>query len=111
MTERMALREDAAALLEELGSTADEVAASLAWMGPLLRPCDSRGPTTATSTATSRYLQAVIGADSRVTRVTLTKGWMSIRMRGWWRSTLWLRLPDPVRDFVASVEPGRSAAA
>jgi hypothetical protein len=98
LAERAALRADAALLLCELGGTAAEVAVSLTAMGVRVwpaRPGDSPA---------ARYLHAVVGADTRVTRVKVTKRWLTLKTHRRWWSTIWLRLPHPVREFVAAVE-------
>ena len=105
LAERAALREDAASLLDELGETANEVAMSLYLMGLQARPSsvgDSPVP---------RYLHAVVGADTRVKRVRVTKRWLVLKTHRRWWSTIWLRLPYPVRECIASVERTRPSEA
>jgi hypothetical protein len=63
-------------------------------------------PASAGDSPLARYLYAVIGPDMRVKRVKVTKGWLALRTHRWWWSTIWLRLPDPVRQLVAAVEHG-----
>jgi hypothetical protein len=105
LAERIALREDAALLLAELGDTADEVVAFLAWMG-----AGVTGASGGDSLATS-YLHAVIGADPRVRRVRITKRRMGLKTTRRWRSTVWVALPRPVRQFVTSVDGHSTPAA
>jgi hypothetical protein len=98
---RAALHEDAARLLDELGGTVTEVAVTLASMGVgvwLSSGADS---------PTARYLHAVVGADCRVKRVRVTNGWLVLTTHRRWGSTIWLRLPDPVREFTSSVHRAR----
>jgi hypothetical protein len=96
--ERTALREEVAILLAELGGTGGEVAAFLSAMGVQVRsstPADSPA---------ARYLHAVIGADTRVEEVKVARRRVTLRTsHRIWR-TVRLRLPDPVRDFVASID-------
>ena len=101
LTERAALREDAATLLGELGDTVSEVAAALGSLGVQVLPSSAGGPPVA------RYLHAVIGADDRVQRVTVTKRWLVLKTHRRWWSTIWLRLPKPVRGFTISVDAAR----
>jgi hypothetical protein len=101
MAERMALREDATWLLDELGETASEVAATLYSLGVKARPSSAGDPLVA------RYLHAVVGADSRVRRITVTRGWLALETHRKWRATIWLRLPHPVREFTIMVERAR----
>jgi hypothetical protein len=102
LAERAALREDAARLLGELGGTASEVAVSLGSMGVRVKP------STAGDSPTARYLNAVVGADTQVKRVTVTKRWLVLKTHRRWGSTIWLRLPDPVRELAVSVDGHRS---
>ena len=101
LTERAALREDAATLLGELGDTVSEVATSLGSLGVQVLP-SSAGDSPA-----ARYLHAVVGADDRVKRVTVTRRWLVLKTRRRWWSTIWLRLPHPVREFTISVDAAR----
>jgi hypothetical protein len=101
LRERTALREDATTLLGELGDTAGEVAMSLCWLGIQILPSSAgRSPA-------ARYLHAVVGADDRVKRVTVTKRWLVLKTHRRWWSTIWLRLPKPVREFSISVDAAR----
>ena len=100
--ERAALREDAARLLDELGGTASEVAVSLHSMGVRVWP-SSGGDSPA-----GRYLHAVLGADTRVKRVKVTKRWLVLKTHRRWRSTIRLRLPQPVREFTILVDAARA---
>ncbi len=102
-TERAALREDAASLMGELGDTVSEVATSVGSLGVQLLPSSAGG------SAVARYLHAVVGADDRVKRVTVTKRWLVLKTHRRWWSTIRLRLPQPVREFTLSVDaaPGR----
>jgi hypothetical protein len=101
LTERAALREDAATLLGELGDTVSEVAAALGALGVQVLP--SR----AGDSPVARYLHAVVGADDRVKRVTVTNRWLVLKTRQRWWPTIWLRLPQPVRGFTISVDAAR----
>jgi hypothetical protein len=101
MAERAVLREDATRLLDELGGTASEVAGSLYSLGLNARPSTAGDPPVA------RYLHAVVGADSRVRRITVTRGWLALETHRRRRATIWLRLPHPVREFTIMVERNR----
>jgi hypothetical protein len=94
MAERAALREDATRLLDELGGTASEVAASLYSLGAGDPPVAS-------------YLLAVVGADTRVRRIKVTREWLALETHGRRRATIRLRLPDPVREFTIMVDSAR----
>ena len=96
LAERAALREDAASLLGELGGTAREVALSLCAFG-LRGPASSSG-----ETSVARYIYVVVSADARVKRVRLTHGWLVLKPQQWWSPSIWLRLPRPIREFIAS---------
>jgi hypothetical protein len=99
---RAALREDAARLLGELGGTAGDVAVSLFVIGVPARASN------ADACSVARYLHAVVGADTRVKRVRITKRWLGLKTgRGWW-TTVWVHLPHPVREFSISVDRTRS---
>jgi hypothetical protein len=99
--ERGVLRENATRLLDELGGTALEVAASLYSFGVNARPSSSGVHPVA------RYLHAVVGADSRVRRIKVTRGWLALETHRRRRATIWLRLPDPVREFTSMVDRAR----
>ncbi len=106
--ERAALREDAACLLGELGGTAREVALSLCAFG--LRGTAS-GPG---EPSVASYIHVVVSPDTRVKRVRLTHGWLVLTTHHWWSPSIWLRLPRPIREFIASAGgegPGRPARA
>ena len=92
---RAVLREDVARLLDELGGTPSEVAASLSYyMGTgFCRPYRRQDDPLA------RYLHAVIGADTRVREVRVLKRWVALSTRPGWGAVIWLRLPAPVRRF------------
>jgi hypothetical protein len=96
LTERASLREDAAGLLGELGGTASEVAATLCSVGLHDRT------SSASQCAVARYLHAVMGPDSRVKRAHVRKNWLVVTTTERWRPGIWLRLPPPVREFMAS---------
>lgn len=97
LAERAMLRENANALLAELGGTATEVAASLMAMGV------SVSPASAGDSPVARYLYAVIGPDTLVKHIEVTTRWLVLQThRSRW-STIKLRLPHPVREFIASV--------
>ncbi len=95
--ERAALREDTARLLDELGGTASEVAATLHSMGVRVQPSSGGDSPAAT------YLHAVLGADTQVKRVRVTKRRLVLKTHRRWRSRIWLRLPHPVREFTISI--------
>jgi hypothetical protein len=103
LAERAALREDAARLLDELGGTASEVAMSLHSMGVGVR--SSSGD----DSPAARYLQAVVGADTRVKGIRVTKRRLVLKTHRRWCSTVRLRLPHPVKEFTISfhtAQPG-----
>jgi hypothetical protein len=92
LAERSALREDAARLLDDLGSTPYEVAVSLHYY-------IGRGPSGDEDDPLARYVHAVVGADTRVSRVRVTKRWVALSTRRSWGAMVWLRLPHSVREF------------
>jgi hypothetical protein len=88
-------------VLGELGGTAGDVAVSLYLIGVPARASN------ADACSMARYLHAVIGADTRVKRVRITKRWLALKTGpGWW-STVRVRLPHPVREFSVSVDRTR----
>jgi hypothetical protein len=101
MAERSVLREDATRLLDELGRTASEVAVSLYSVGVKARPSSAGDPPVA------RYLHAVVGADSRVRRIKVTRGWLALETYRRRRATIWVRLPDPVTEFTIMLDRAR----
>jgi hypothetical protein len=101
LAERAALREDAARLLGELGGTASEVAISLCALGVPVRT-SSPGDSPA-----ARYLNAVVGADTQVKCVRVTRRWVVMKTQRRLWSTIWLRLPHPVREFTLSIDAVR----
>jgi hypothetical protein len=101
LRERAALREDAATLLGDLGDTVSEVATALGSLGVQVLPSRAGGSPVA------RYLHAVVGADDRVKRVTVTNRWLVLKTHRRWWPTIWLRLPHPVRRFTISVDAAR----
>lgn len=104
-SERAALRGDAVRLLDELGASAGEVACSLYLAGAAQPRLNSAEP------PATRYLHAVVGADSRVQTMTVTKRWLVMRTHRRWRSTVRVRLPRPVRDFTSAVDRVRAREA
>jgi hypothetical protein len=108
LAERAALREDAACLLGELGGTAREVALSLCAFGLRGTVSGSGEPSVAS------YIYVVVSADTRVKRVRLSSGWLVLKQHQWWSPSIWLRLPRPIREFIASASgegPRRPARA
>jgi hypothetical protein len=108
LAERAALREDAACLLGELGGTAREVAVSLCVFGLPGLVSRSGEP------SVSSYIYVVVSADTRVKRVRLSSRWLVLKPYQRWSPSIWLRLPRPVREFIASAGregPGRPARA
>jgi hypothetical protein len=101
LTERAALREDAATLMGELGDTVSEVAVSLGSLGVQVLPSCAGGSPAA------RYLHAVVGADDRVKGVRVTKRSLVLKTHRRWWSTIRLRLPRPAREFTISVDAAR----
>ncbi len=96
LAERAALREDAACLLGELGGTAREVAVSLCVFGLPGLVSRSGEP------SVSSYIYVVVSADTRVKRVRLSSRWLVLKPYQRWSPSIWLRLPRPVREFIAS---------
>ena len=108
LAERAALREDAASLLGELGGTAREVALSLCELGLRGTVSESGEP------SLESYIYVVVSADARIKRVRLTHGWLVLKPQQWWSPSVWLRLPRPIRELIASAGddgPGRPARA
>ena len=56
----------------------------------------------------ARYLHAVLGADTQVKHVRVTKRWLVVKTHRRWRSTIRLRLPHPVREFTILVDAARA---
>lgn len=104
LSERAALREDAARLLDELGVSSGQVAASLHSMGPR----DRRWIMGDFSIAS--YLHAVVGADCRVKSARVTKRWLVLKTNTRWSSAIWVRLPPGVREFAVSANRSRTDA-
>jgi hypothetical protein len=100
-SERAVLREDVATLLSELGGTADEVALSLTSLGVPVEPSHPG------DSPVARYLHAVVGADDRVKRITVTKRRLLVKTNRRWWSTIRLRLPCSVRELAMSVDAAR----
>ena len=101
---RSALREDAARLLDELGGSAGAVAVSLYhYMG-----IGVRVPAGGGDSPLARYLNAVVGADTRVNRIRVTKRWVALTTRRRWGAMVWLRLPRPVREFTVLSDRARA---
>jgi hypothetical protein len=90
LAERAALREDAARLLDELGSTVHEVEASLGSMGIQVPPSNPQ------ESPAAPYLHAVIGADNRVRQIKVNRRWLVLKTQRRWTPAIWMPLPDPV---------------
>jgi hypothetical protein len=105
LEERAALRADAATLLDELGDTASEVAVSLGSLGIQVRPSG------VDESLAARYLHAVVGADNRVKRVKVTNRSLVLQTHRRWWPTIWLPLPNPVRNFTDSMDKARTIEA
>lgn len=104
LSERAALREDAARLLDELGVSPGEVAASVHSMRPQGPRCR------AGEFSVSRYVHAVVGADCRVKSARVTKRWLVLKTDAHWWSTIWVQLPPAVREFTESTNRSRADA-
>jgi hypothetical protein len=65
-------------------------------------------PSSGGDSAAARYLHAVLGADTQVKRVRVTKRWLVLETPRRWRSTIRLRLPQPVREFIVLVDAARA---
>jgi hypothetical protein len=98
LPERASLREDAASLLDELGGTASEVAATLCSMGL------HDGTSSPSHAAVARYVHAVMGSDSRVKQAHVRRTWLVVTTTWRWWPHIWLRIPPPVREFMASAD-------
>ncbi len=71
-------------------------------------------PRSSGGSSAASYIYVVVGTDARVKRVRLTHGWLVLKPHKWWWPCIWLRLPRPVREFIASAGeegPGRPARA
>jgi len=106
LAQRSALREDAARLLDELGGSVGEVAVSLFSMG-----IRAGTPSNHRDTPAARYLNAVVGADSRVSRVKVTRRWLALTTHRRWVPRVWVRLPRPVSEFTLLVNRARAKEA
>ncbi len=96
--QRELIRTSAVTLLDSLGTSLDEVAGSLARTGVVGTPSDPQG------CAVANFLQAVIGADPEVRSIHVSRSDVIIETAGWWRPRVVVRLPDPVRCFVAAFD-------
>lgn len=94
-SEREKIGDQAERLLSGLGKEPGQVAGSLVSAGVKGVPFNYF------DCAIAVYLGAVIGADPRVERLTVTKAEVMIECRGWWRRAVVVSLPPAVGDFVA----------
>jgi hypothetical protein len=85
-------------LLEELGSTAEEVSRSLQRSGVKATPRSE------TDCALAVYLSAVLGSDPRVASVKVSSTAVIVRRRSIWRPPTIVTLPAPCRNFVAAFD-------
>ncbi len=99
--ERRAIRDDSRRLLAGLGGDAGQVAASLESEGVQGQPRNTQG------CAIAVYLAAVVGADHRVRAIGVDGRHLRIRLESRWRPAVVVRLPAPVRDFVADFDGKR----
>ena len=97
LAKRAMLFEDAATLLAELGATPAEVDQSLRSVGVAAAERPGECPL-------SRFLHAVVGSDFRVKKIRVTNKWMVLETRLRCGSRVWVRLPEPVRNFVVSAQ-------
>ena len=107
LANRLALREDASALLTELGATAVEVGMSLRSAG-IERRDQTQEPSWDGETLVNRFLYAVVGSDRRVTSLRLTERWLVLETGLSCGFRVWVRLPDPVREFELKVRASRT---
>jgi hypothetical protein len=101
LSERAALREDAARLLEELGGTVGEVACSLYVVGIRALSCNFG------ESPAELYLKAVVGADPRVVATIVTKRSLVMKTASTWSPAVRVSLPRPVRQFVSATNRSR----
>jgi hypothetical protein len=93
--DRATLRAETAQLLEDLGPTVEGVAVKFKAAG-------AKGiPHSRTGCVVARYLNAVMGSDPRLGRVTVSSDAVNILGRHWWSFPLIVPVPPPVRSFTA----------
>lgn len=97
-SERATVRRQTEELLAALGDTPTRVAATLASAGVKGTPANSR------ECAVAVYLDAVVAADSRVRGVKVCKSEVLVERTGWWRRSVVVPLPTPVRQFIAAFD-------
>ena len=86
-------------MLDELGGTAGDVAVSLYLIGVRARAANTDG--------FGGQVRPRRRGGIRVKRIRVTKRWLALKTpRRWW-STVWVRLPRPVREFSLSVDQTR----
>jgi hypothetical protein len=92
--ERAALRAETTQLLQDLGGSAEEVAAHLESAGV-------KGiPGSGTGCAVARYINAVMASDPRLGPITVSNEAVTILGRHWWTPPVIVPVPLPVRSFI-----------
>jgi hypothetical protein len=98
--ERRALRTNTTSLLDGLGNSAMEVAASLERHG--VRGNRNRMD----DCPVSRYLSAVIGGDGRIRSVRVTADCVELRTVVPWSAAVRVKVPRALRAFVLAFDAG-----
>ena len=92
--ERAALRAETTQLLQDLGGTADAVAARLESAGV-------KGvPGSGTGCAVARYINAVMASDPRLGPITVSNEAVTLLGRHWWSPPVIVPVPLSVRNFI-----------
>jgi hypothetical protein len=94
MSERSQLRGQLNKLLNNLGSTDADIAATLSFAGVKGIPGSSR------DSAMARYLNAVVAFDPRVAAVSVTSTRIAVACRHWWVRDLIMPTPPSVSSFL-----------
>jgi hypothetical protein len=95
---RSSLRENLHGFLDGLGADGRQVAARLIEDGV------SGIPRSTSDCAIARYLKAILGGDSRVASLEVTRDWLVARRA--FRHCVKVPLPEPVKEFVALFDDG-----
>jgi hypothetical protein len=92
--EAAALTFETAELLRKLGTTIEDVAATLGSTGV-------RGiPRSGTGCVLARYVHAVMGPDPRLRAITVTCAAITMTRRRWWLQPVVVSVPPPVQQFI-----------
>ena len=94
MTLRSQLREQLDALLNNLGSTDDDIALTLSFAGVKGVPGSSRG------SAMARYLNAVVAFDPRIASISITSSRVAVICTHWWVRDVIIPTPPCVSSFL-----------